>query len=100
MSDHGLLFHVSAGAAVGDLVPNYRTSDEINFGYGVLVTYTFKDKGGEKEVTTSAPNPDDKVPSVEFATKLVCDTIDSLRCAQCSFHPDTSTQGDRCSSHA
>ena len=32
MSDHGLLFHKNAGAVIGQLVPNYREKDEINFG--------------------------------------------------------------------
>jgi hypothetical protein len=35
--DAGLRFHSDAGAAIGELVPDYRPRDAQNLGYGVMV---------------------------------------------------------------
>jgi len=75
MVDHGLLFHAAAGATIGQLVPNYRPADTINFGYGVLITYELR-KSVETAEAASAGGA--AVQTEAEAVKLVCDVLDSL----------------------
>ena len=51
-ADVGLRFHLSAGAVVARVLPNYRPEDATNRGHGVLVRYALR--GTEPAVTPAA----------------------------------------------
>jgi len=79
LTDKGLLFHAAVGAAIGPLVPDYRPADKINFGYGVLVTYEFREDAAESDADEESNCT--MVETEASCIKLVCDTLDSLRYA-------------------
>ena len=82
-TDPGLRFHTSAGARVGELVPDYRTRDSANLGYGVLVRYELpgdaaraarSDAAGRSRATASI-----RPTSPSGCKALVCDAIGQMR---------------------
>ena len=74
------MFHAGAGAIIGQLVRDYRPKDVINFGHGVLITYDIR-KTGSDPIEAPAFLNGVTFKDESEASKLVCDTLDSLSCA-------------------
>ena len=93
--DAGLKFHSDAGAAIGELVANYRKGDAVNKGTGVMISYELKGaasaaigtnasakaQGGAHATKRKAVEAEDKGPPKTLAQTeaVVCQAIDALR---------------------
>jgi amino acid adenylation domain-containing protein len=71
--------HVAHGAEIRGVVPNYRPKDTANFGYGVLVHYTLKDRVSKKELPAKGIRQERELElTPEFIATLVDSAIVAL----------------------
>jgi len=78
--DAGLRFHSDAGAAIGELVPDYRPRDAQNLGYGVMVCYELTSDGKRAAVTSTVARAAHGAASGAEATPL--DTVSAQKPAE------------------